>query len=250
MANKSEYPTATPESVWAALQESERQRKENERFLTEKLVESDRNLTEKLVESDRNLTEKLAESDRNLTEKLAESDRTLTEKQTETDRQLKETNRQLKEISADFDRRMKKQEEIMGSWSNNHGAFAEEYFFNSFENGKQNFFGEKFDRIRKNVKPLDFKIEDEYDILLINGKSVGIIEVKYKAHENNIPKIIKKAETFRANFPNYANHQIYLGLASMAFYPDLERTCIEQGIAVVKQVGDTVVIYDEHLKVY
>jgi len=26
--------------------------------------------------------------------------------------------------------------------------------------------------------------------------------------------------------------------------------CIEQGIAVVKQVGDTVVIYDEHLKVY
>jgi len=199
MTNKSEYPVATPESVWAALLESERQRKENERFLTEKQAETDR---------------------------------------------------LLKEISADFDRRMKKQEEIMGSWSNNHGAFAEEYFFNSFENGKQNFFGEKFDRIRKNIKPLDFKVEDEYDILLINGKSVGIIEVKYKAHENNIPKIIKKAESFRANFPNYANHQIYLGLASMAFYPDLERTCIEQGIAVVKQVGDTVVIYDEHLKVY
>jgi len=56
------------------------------------------------------------------------------------------------------------------------------------------------------------------------------------------------AKTFRVNFPDYANHKIYLGLAIMTFYPELERTCIEQGIAVVKQVGDTVVINDTNLK--
>jgi len=163
---------------------------------------------------------------------------------------LRETDQLLKKSSEDFDKRMRKLEETMGAWSNNHGAFAEEYFFNSFENGKQNFFGEKFDEIEQNVKGIKKDFKDEYDILLINGKSVGIVEVKYKAHENDIPKILRKAETFRVNFPDYANHKIYLGLATMAFYPELEQECINQGIAVVKQVGDTVVINDSHLKAF
>ena len=161
-----------------------------------------------------------------------------------------ETDRLFKESRADFDRRMKKYEKTMDSWSNNHGSFAEEYFFNSFEEGKKNFFGEKFTRIEKNVKPFDAKIDDEYDIVLVNGKSVGIVEVKFKAHTNHIPQVLSKAQTFRENYPRYAKHKIYLGLASMAFYPDLEQECVNQGIAVVKQVGKAVVINDAHLKVF
>jgi hypothetical protein len=44
--------------------------------------------------------------------------------------------------------------------------------------------------------------------------------------------------------------KIYLGLASMSFFPELEQECIEQGIAVIKQVGDKVVINDSNLKVF
>jgi len=174
---------------------------------------------------------------------LQETDRILSEKQAETDRLLKEN-------QAAYERRMKKMEETMGSWTNNHGFFAEEYFFNSFEQGQRNFFGEKFDEIEKNVKGIKKDFKDEYDILLINGKSIGIVEVKFKAHESDVSKVLRKAETFRVNFPEYANHQIYLGLATMAFYPQLEEECINQGIAVIKQVGDTVVINDKHLKVF
>jgi hypothetical protein len=36
----------------------------------------------------------------------------------------------------------------------------------------------------------------------------------------------------------------------MSFYPELEQECIEQGIAVIKQVGDKVVINDTNLKVF
>ena len=91
---------------------------------------------------------------------------------------------------------------------------------------------------------------DEYDILLINGKSVGIVETKYKAHENDLPHVLKKAQTFRLNFPKYSNHQVYLGLATMAFYPQLEKACVDSGIAIIKQVGDSVVIHDEHLRIF
>jgi len=174
---------------------------------------------------------------------IQESNRFLTERQAETDRQLKESR-------DDFDRRMKKMQEQVGGWANNHGFFAEEYFVNSFENGKQNFFGEKFDEMIDHVKGIKKGFKDEYDILLINGKSIGIIEIKYKAHENDVPKVLRKAETFRVNFPEYKNHQIYLGLATMTFYPELEQECINQGIAVIKQVGDTVVIHDTNLKVF
>jgi hypothetical protein len=164
----------------------------------------------------------------------------------ETDRQMKETDRQMKET----DRKMREVFGKMDSWSYNHGCFAEEYFFNSFQKGKQNFFGEKFDEIDKNVKGIKKNFKDEYDILLINGKSAGIVETKFKAHVNDLPEVLRKAETFRVNFPEYANHRIYLGLASMAFYPQLEEECIMQGIAIIKQVGDTVVINDEHLKAF
>ena len=36
----------------------------------------------------------------------------------------------------------------------------------------------------------------------------------------------------------------------MVFYPELEQACISEGIAIIKQVGDTVVINDKHLKVF
>jgi hypothetical protein len=153
-----------------------------------------------------------------------------------------------KENERKFDKQMEKVREDLGGISRTHGYFAEEYFFNSFEKGNKNFFGEKFDEIEKNIRGLVPK--DEYDIVLINGKAIGIIEVKFKAHENDIEKVLKKADTFRSNFPKYAKHKIYLGLASMSFYAELEQKCVQQGIAVIKQIGDAIVINDEHLKVF
>ena len=183
-------------------------------------------------------------------ESSADFDRRMKESSADFDRRMKESEQAREKSSADFDRRMKKLEELTGSWANNHGSFAEEYFFNSFENGKQNFFGEKFDEIEKNLKYRYQGLKDEYDIVLFNHTSVAIIEVKYTAHKNDIPKVLKKAETFRILFPNYKDFKIYLGLASMSFNSELEQECTEQGIAIIKQVGDTVVINDAHLKVF
>jgi hypothetical protein len=183
----------------------------------------------------------------------------LTEKQAETDRQMKETDRKIEKVFEDttriiaerqakLDRQIEKVNETLGAWANNQGSFAEEYFINSFENGKKNFFGERFEDLHQRVTGM--KIQDVYHILLVNGKSIGIVEVKYKVYEDDVDKVLKKAQTFRVNYPDYGKHQIYLGLASMAFYPELEQECIRNGIAIVKQVGDTVIINDEHLKVF
>ena len=241
MKNLTHYSESTPENSWAEFQESrrylmklqaetEKQRKENDRYLKEQFAETDKRFKE---------TE-------NLIKENIRSIKEIKKITKETALSMKDTDERMKET----DRRMKDLQQTLGGWANNHGSVAEEYFFNSFEKGQQNFFGEKFDEIEKNVKGIKKGYRDEYDILLINGKSIGIIEVKYKAHENDVSKVLKKAETFRLNFQEYKHHKIYLGLATMAFYPILEQKCIQEGIAIIKQVGDNVVITDAHLKVF
>ena len=159
------------------------------------------------------------------------------ERQAETDRQIAETSRQIA-----------KTEKLVGGISTNNGLIAEEYFFNSFEQGQKNFFGERFDDIKKNLKGIE--TDDEYDIVMLNGHSTAIVEVKHKAHENDLAKILTKADTFRRNFPKSKKHKIYIGLASMAFYKELEEECKKQGIAIIKQIGDKIVIFDENLKTF
>jgi len=170
----------------------------------------------------------------------------LIEAQRKTEQLLRETIQMQKATDNKWD----KLSIQLGGIANNQEDFAEEYFFNSFENGKTYFFGEKFDDIEKNLKNSWRGIKDEYDIVLYNHDSVAIIEVKYKAHKNDIQKILKKAETFRILFPQYQDYKIYLGLASLSFNKDLEDECRNEGIAIIKQVGDSVIIKDNFLKVF
>ena len=185
-----------------------------------------------MQENDRRLSEKFAK----IAQMQAENERILTEKQAETDRIVKETSKNI--------------DKILGKWGNNLGSFAEEYFFNSFEKGEKNFFGKKFDEITKHLSLFWKGLQDEYDIVMYNDDAVAIIEVKFKAHINDIETVLKKAETFKILSPNHKDFKIFLGLASMSFYPELELACKEKGIAVIKQVGEKVVIIDEGLKAY
>jgi len=203
--NTVQYPTATPESIWAILQETAKLQAENQIAIKE-LQKSQSVISQDIVNFQKSLGI---------------------------------TSTQIDNLH-----------KTVGGWANSHGSFAEEYFFNSFEKGEQNFFGKKFDEIEKNVKNNWNGLRDEYDIVLYNDNAIAIIEVKYKAHINDIPTVLKKAETFKILYPYYKDYKIYLGLASMAFYPELEQKCIESGIAIIKQVGDKVIIHDKHLKVF
>jgi hypothetical protein len=167
--------------------------------------------------------------------------RELAIRQAKTDRQMAETDRQITRL-----------EKQIGGVTNNHGSFAEEYFYNSSRKGEKTFLGEKFDKLIKSaiVEDDNNKTKAEFDIILVNGKSVAIVEVKFRARDKHVDKVLKKVKLFRDRFPEYQNHQVYLGFASMVFDEDIEDKCKENGIAVIKQVGDTVVIHDKNLKTF
>ena len=234
MDNLKEHSPITPESVLATV----------EAILVKVAAEFDRRSA--AFDREMKKTREDLEQERKKSNEDFERERKKVDEKFEQER--KKANEDFYRRSADFDRRMKKLSEQIGGLSNNHGSFAEEYFFNSFENGKKTFFGEKFDLCKKNVP--GFSYEDEYDIVLLNGQSVGIVEIKYKAHDKDIANVIRKVNSFKINYPGYSNHRFYLGLASLIFAGEVEGACINSGIAVIKQVGETVVINDGHLKVF
>jgi len=61
---------------------------------------------------------------------------------------------------------------------------------------------------------------------------------------------MKKVKPFRERFPEYQNHKVYLGLASMVFDENIVVKCKENGIAVITQEGDSVIVHDENLKAF
>jgi hypothetical protein len=135
--------------------------------------------------------------------------------------------------------------------SANNGAAAEEYFYNALKYGNKNMFGENFDDLFRGEKRKTIKgYEDEYDIMLFNCRAVCIVEVKYKADSSDVLQVLRKERTFRTNFPEHAKKKLYLAMASMSFHPLTEKACSDNGIAIMKQVGDTMVVSDENLKVF
>jgi len=140
----------------------------------------------------------------------------------------------------------------IGGMGNNNGALAQEFFFNAIFYGTKKLFGQEFDEAFSETKRKSKKtgIEVEYDIVLLNCQSACVVEVKYKADTEDVTKTLKKEKTFRINFPEHADKKLYLALASMSFDHYVEDACKREGIAIIKQLGKTIEIFDEHLKVF
>ena len=171
----------------------------------------------------------------------------------EFERRIAEFDRQnkLSQAAADaLNRQIKQVSQQMGGMANSNGDMAQEYFFNALYNRKT-LFGQEFDEVKTEKRKIKKTgVEVQYDVILINGKSVCIVEVKYKAATDDVRRIPNIKEKFRQNYPEHADKKLYLALASMSFDDYVENECKKLGIAIIKQVGDTIEIYDEHLKVF
>ena len=174
---------------------------------------------------------------------LADSIRELRKAQKETDEQMKKTDEQMKRT----DEKLDKVSKLVGSLANNQGDVAEEYFINSLFS-KPEILGIKFDKVLPNLSTRKDNTEDEYDIVLINGKSVAIVEVKYKVHENDIKKLDKKIKTFRELFPEYSHLKLYAGIAGFKVYHDAKEYAKEKGYFVLQRKGDVIETYAPNLK--
>jgi hypothetical protein len=165
---------------------------------------------------------------------------------------IKDTKDEWAKSAADLKQSIKENNIISAGISTSLGMFAEEFFRNSIYNGDRVLFGQKFDECIANVKRFDknSKKRSEQDLMLINGESFAVVEVKFRARLSDIQELLDRVATIRTLYPQYKDHKLYLGLAGMSFEDGVEEAVIEAGIAVVKQVGETIEVIDDNLKVF
>jgi Holliday junction resolvase-like predicted endonuclease len=151
--------------------------------------------------------------------------------------------------SADLPRLTQKLDETITGISDNIGHHTEQYFQHVLEN-KLTFGGEKYDKLLRNFK-YEGKESCEFDILMVNGKSVALIEVKSRIHPKFVKKMAEeKVAQFRKFFPEYKDYKLYLGIAGFSFAPCVVEDAKKYGVGILRQVGDSVEMDDNILKVY
>ncbi len=136
-------------------------------------------------------------------------------------------------------RKLDKLGELYGNIGQNQGDVAEEFFFNSLANDTH-LGSIHFDDIEKNGHKRRGKTEEEYDIIMTNGDAVGIVEVKYKAHENDLDKLDRKMQNFKKLFPIYQNYKQYGAIASFQINDSAKREALKRGYFVLQRSGDLV----------
>ena len=194
--------------------------------------QSNAELYQSIIAESKNIVE-LRQSNAELYQSIAE----LRKSQEETDWQLEKASRKLDEVGRQ-----------LGSIGINMGYFAEELFYTSLKDSPV-LGGVRYDTIERNVH--DAYGATEYDILLFNGDSVAIVEVKYRAHPKDLELLAqKKAEAFRNSYQQYAGHKLYLGLATTTNYEPLVARAAELGMYLLGQKGDHVELLCEEARAF
>ena len=166
-----------------------------------------------------------------------------------TDDELKALVASLAVAQQETDRKLEKVSDLLGGIGKNQGDVAEEFFFNSLVDDAH-LGAIHFDDIATNMKKHRGKIQEEYDLVMTNGDAIGIVEVKYKVHENDLSKLDRKMRNFKTLFPVYENYKLYGAIASCHINDDAKKEALERGFFVLQRKGEVVQTdCSEHLMV-
>ena len=168
-----------------------------------------------------------------------------------TDEQMKKTSEEMKKVSQRISEEMKTlqqetQKEIkdlglyIGNIARNQGDIAEEFFVNSISSTLK-IGGIQYDELYKNLYKKTKKAEGEFDIVLVNGKQLLMIETKYKAHENDLDNLInKKYKNFKNLYPEYKDYTHNIGLASFYINDDIKEKALNENVIILQRKGDII----------
>lgn len=156
--------------------------------------------------------------------------------QKKTDEQMKKTDEQMKKT----DEKLYRIGKLVGAIGNNQGDVAEEFFYNTLS-ANPVFAGVKYDFTDKNITRRFGDIEDEFDIVLVNGEDVAVIETKYKAHQYDLDRLVnKKQKNFKILYPQYKNFRHHFGLAAFNINDSVKNNALRRNIIVLQRKGDVI----------
>lgn len=136
------------------------------------------------------------------------------------------------------DRKLQKLSDLYNGFAKNTGEAVEQFFFDYFERTLK--IGTiEFEKAKHRFESMD----SEYDIVLSNGKYVGIIECKHKFHPKELEKFVfESLPKFKTEFPKYQNCKIVAGIATYVLVDEVKALALEHGLYVYTQMAEKVKI--------
>jgi hypothetical protein len=134
--------------------------------------------------------------------------------------------------------------EVKGIGKSN-GMFAEDVYYRSLWRQKE-LAGIHFDEVTNSfggIKKLPdgTRLQDQFDIVMVNDTAVAIIETKYRGRGPDVEKLVgKKVDNFKTLFPDYKDFKVYVGIGALAFEDDVVQKARKYGVGLLKRVGDTI----------
>ena len=175
--------------------------------------------------------------------KIEELQQIILENEIKAQKRREESDKRLEKLEKFIDKEVKdtkKLKEMIFGIGRNQGLVAEEFFENSIK-PTQNIGGIDYDFMITNTKRHKRGLEGEYDIVLVNGKDLALIEVKYNAHINDLDKFINKQyPTFQKLYPEYKDYNHHLGFASFYINDDFKQEALKHGVMILQRKGDIV----------
>ena len=196
---------------------------------------------DKFLESMLELRKSQAETSKQIKEN-GEQIQELRKSQAQTDEQMKKTDEQIKKTGKEVER----VSTLLGNMGINTGSFAEEFFYRSLQ-ANPRLGNILFDSIERRYRPV--KGGTDYDIVLKNGTCIGLIEVKYNAHPEQVREIKeRKIKQLRGQVHEFPHFQLYFGLASMITSEKLIENAKKEGIFLLTQKGEHLEVVNQEVR--
>lgn len=176
-----------------------------------------------------------------LREAQKETDRQLKESSADFDRRMQETDRQLKESNAETNKEIKALSKNIGGLNNSLGKLIERMFSARLWN-KFNALGYEF---TKGANEVVFIENDraiaEVDIFLENGEYAMPVEVKTHLRLEDVNEHIKRIELIRGYMDRRGDKRRLVGAVAGGIAPENTRDYAQkQGLYVLEQSGESV----------
>ena len=207
---------------------------------TDKQIAETNKAIDRLAARQEKTDEAIAETNKGIAE-LRESQKKTDAQLAKTDAQLAKTDAQLAKTDAQLaktDASLKRLGKRHGGLSNNVGSATEEFFYNILDETPI-LNGIRFDDVQRNWGKKGNKQNDEFDIVMLNGTAISVIEVKFKADEEDVEKILTtQKKRFNEIFPEYKDYEQHWALATFSIDDELREKAQASGLTVLQRKGD------------
>ena len=176
------------------------------------------------------LLAELVEAQKETERRFQETERILKEKSLETDHRFQETDRQIKQVN-----------QQIGKLGNRLGEFVEWQVRPS----AVRLFQDRGIDVHElytdaSVKRLEGGLE--IDLLVVNDSEVVLVEVKSKLTQRDVDEHLERLEKFKRLMPRYQKMKAFGAVAAMVVTDEVANYAYSQGLFVLTQSGDNMVI--------